>query len=162
MTPWRHFELFCLSSLIVVLLSYKQYPCFFNEKASIAIFEYSIFCLFAFYTWEEGCQPCQYLFFTTQAREFLSKLGDLSQTQIFAKIENVEVFLRLPFYLIITSFYMFYHRSTLIALQGLNHFDEILAEADGIIMSRGNLGIDLPPEKVVYLIKLFCSAPHLF
>lgn len=26
-----------------------------------------------------------------QAREFLSKLGDLSQTQIFAKIENIEV-----------------------------------------------------------------------
>ncbi|KAI3512174.1 hypothetical protein L1887_19408 [Cichorium endivia] len=56
-----------------------------------------------------------------EAREYLSKLGDLSQTQIFAKIENVE---------------------------GLNHFDEILQEADGIILSRGNLGIDLPPEKV--------------
>ncbi|CAL0299362.1 unnamed protein product [Lupinus luteus] len=56
-----------------------------------------------------------------QAREFLSSLGDLSQTQIFAKIENVE---------------------------GLTHFDEILQEADGIILSRGNLGIDLPPEKV--------------
>ncbi|XAR69691.1 Pyruvate kinase [Bertholletia excelsa] len=56
-----------------------------------------------------------------QAREFLSNLGDLSQTQIFAKIENVE---------------------------GLTHFDEILQEADGIILSRGNLGIDLPPEKV--------------
>ncbi|CAI9091250.1 OLC1v1026222C4 [Oldenlandia corymbosa var. corymbosa] len=55
------------------------------------------------------------------AREFLSKLGDLSQTHIFAKIENVE---------------------------GLTHFDEILQEADGIILSRGNLGIDLPPEKV--------------
>ncbi|WKA01278.1 hypothetical protein VitviT2T_019565 [Vitis vinifera] len=55
------------------------------------------------------------------AREFLSKLGDLNQTQIFAKIENIE---------------------------GLNHFDEILQEADGIILSRGNLGIDLPPEKV--------------
>lgn len=27
----------------------------------------------------------------SQARDFLSKLGDLSQTQIFAKIENVEV-----------------------------------------------------------------------
>ncbi|KAJ4824830.1 hypothetical protein Tsubulata_027660 [Turnera subulata] len=57
----------------------------------------------------------------SQAREFLSKLGDLNQTQIFAKIENVE---------------------------GLTHFDEILQEADGIILSRGNLGIDLPPEKV--------------
>jgi pyruvate kinase len=56
-----------------------------------------------------------------QARELLSKLGDLAQTQIFAKIENVE---------------------------GLTHFDEILQEADGIILSRGNLGIDLPPEKV--------------
>lgn len=36
----------------------------------------------------------------------------------------------------------------LIFLQGLTHFDEILQEADGIILSRGNLGIDLPPEKV--------------
>lgn len=56
-----------------------------------------------------------------QARDFLSELGDLKQTHIFAKIENTE---------------------------GLNHFDEILKEADGIILSRGTLGIDLPPEKV--------------
>ncbi|KAM3325042.1 pyruvate kinase 1, cytosolic isoform X2 [Capsicum chacoense] len=56
-----------------------------------------------------------------EARELLGKLGDLSQTQIFAKIESEE---------------------------GLTHFDEILQEADGIILSRGNLGIDLPPEKV--------------
>ncbi|RRT64794.1 hypothetical protein B296_00033035 [Ensete ventricosum] len=34
------------------------------------------------------------------------------------------------------------------SLQGLTHFDEILQEADGIILSRGNLGVDLPPEKV--------------
>lgn len=38
----------------------------------------------------------------------------------------------------------------LLFLQGLNHFDEILQEADGIILSRGNLGIDLPPEKVSF------------
>jgi len=34
---------------------------------------------------------------------------------------------------------------------GLDHFDEILAEVDDIILSRGNLGINLPPEKVGYL-----------
>ena len=44
-----------------------------------------------------------------------------------------------------------YHLLTLYSLQGLNHFDEILEEADGIILSRGNFGIDLPPEKVGYL-----------
>ncbi|KAB5514763.1 hypothetical protein DKX38_028669 [Salix brachista] len=39
------------------------------------------------------------------------------------------------------------------ALQnGLTHFDEILQEADGVILSRGNLGIDLPAEKVSYEI----------
>jgi len=36
----------------------------------------------------------------------------------------------------------------------LTHFDEILQEADGIILSRGNLGIDLPPEKVNFLLKI--------
>ena len=36
----------------------------------------------------------------------------------------------------------------LVTWQGLHNFDEILAEADGVILSRGNLGIDLPAEKV--------------
>ncbi|KAG5040029.1 hypothetical protein JHK82_012173 [Glycine max] len=55
-----------------------------------------------------------------EAREFLSKLGDRKQTHIYAKIENTE---------------------------GLQHFDEILREADSIILARGNLGIELPSEK---------------
>ncbi|KAK9126517.1 hypothetical protein Scep_015363 [Stephania cephalantha] len=56
-----------------------------------------------------------------EVREYVSSLGNLRQAQIFAKIENME---------------------------GLNHFDGILKEADGIILCRGHLGVDLPPEKV--------------
>lgn len=55
-----------------------------------------------------------------ELRDFLNS-QNLGETQILAKIETVE---------------------------GLKHFNEILQEADGIILSRGNLGIDLPPEKV--------------
>ncbi|KAL8159696.1 hypothetical protein V2J09_001233 [Rumex salicifolius] len=55
------------------------------------------------------------------ARTFLNQFSELRQTQIYAKIENTE---------------------------GLTHFNEILQEADGIILSRGNLGIDLSAEKV--------------
>ncbi|KAM0844354.1 hypothetical protein ACQ4PT_057097 [Festuca glaucescens] len=56
----------------------------------------------------------------SELRAFLLS-HDLQDTQIYAKIENAE---------------------------GLEHFDEILQEADGIIISRGDLGIDLPPERV--------------
>ncbi|XP_026414202.1 pyruvate kinase 1, cytosolic-like [Papaver somniferum] len=33
-------------------------------------------------------------------------------------------------------------------IEGLTHFNEILQEADGIILSRANLGLELPLEKV--------------
>ncbi|KAL5992972.1 hypothetical protein ACLOJK_013892 [Asimina triloba] len=55
-----------------------------------------------------------------ELRAFLAT-QNLHDTQIFAKLDTVE---------------------------GLKHFDEILQEADGIILSRGNLGIDIPPEKL--------------
>lgn len=54
--------------------------------------------------------------------------------------------------------------------QGLTHFDEILQVADGIILSRGNLGIDLPPEKVntrtsflgYFILMKYCVYTKLF
>ena len=64
------------------------------------------------------------------ARALLAEVG-LRDTQIMAKIENRE---------------------------GLCNIEEIADAADGIILSRGNLGVDLPPEKLFKAQKLAVAA----
>ncbi|KAK4749864.1 hypothetical protein SAY87_027313 [Trapa incisa] len=68
-----------------------------------------------------------------ELRVFLNS-QNLGETQIYSKIETLE---------------------------GLEHFNEILQEADGIIFGRGNLGIDLPPEKVFLFQKSAISKCNL-
>jgi len=74
-------------TLLLVLLSNAY---FFNENVTLLYLN----TIASVYLHPIQKNVINSLFFSpsTQAREFLSKLGDLSQTQIFAKIENVEVF----------------------------------------------------------------------
>jgi hypothetical protein len=38
-------------------------------------------------------------------------------------------------------------------LQALNNFESVASEADALLLSRGNLGLDVPPEKIAIVQK---------
>jgi pyruvate kinase len=45
--------------------------------------------------------------------------------------------------------------------EGLHNYDEILQEADGIMICRSNLGMEIPPEKVFIAQKWMVEKANL-
>ncbi len=49
--------------------------------------------------------------------------------------------------------------------QGIDHFDDILAETDGVMIARGDMGVELPPQDIPILqkrmIRACCSSSQL-
>mmetsp|Transcript_1064 Transcript_1064/g.3258 ORF Transcript_1064/g.3258 Transcript_1064/m.3258 type:complete len:747 (+) Transcript_1064:279-2519(+) len=68
-----------------------------------------------------------------EARKLLADLG-LSHVKILAKVEDASA---------------------------LHEFDSISGEADGLVLSRGNLGLDIAPEKMARVQKAFIAACNL-
>lgn len=67
-------------------------------------------------------------------RDILANTAGLDETQVFAKIESIA---------------------------GLRNLDEILDAADGVVFSRGNLGVQLAPEKTILAQHMVLGAANL-
>lgn len=81
---------FLRAGLCILFFRFIINPPFLSSSLSF-LFHYQFLALISTFLLISFINSIMVTHSNIQAREFLSKLGDLCQTQIFAKIENIEV-----------------------------------------------------------------------